>query len=138
MIQQHFTLLTFVICLLTVNVFAQKNTSIQPQAKSVEQAQSTVIMHTQKKEVKPLYQQVIKNETETKAEKTTLKAAPKPVFSSVARPTVYTNLDANIQKWEQKVAAIKADPNHNETRLIKHEATLERLRKIKAEKPEGY
>jgi len=46
-------------------------------------------------------------------------------------------LDKNIQEWEQKVAAIKADPNHDENTLIKHEATLERLREIKAQQPKN-
>jgi len=135
MILQNFTLSILAICMFTVNVFSQKD--IQPQikeAKSVEQPQSTVIMHTQQKEVKPLYQRVTK--VEAKAKKTTSKVSPKPKFGSTARPNIYTNLDANIQKWEQKVTAIKADPNHDENTLIKHEATLERLREIKAEQPE--
>jgi len=137
MILQNFTLLTLVICLLTVNVFAQKNTGIQQQAKevkSVEQPESKVIMHTQQKEVKPLYQRVVK--VEAKGKKTTSKATSQPKFGSTARPDIYSNLDANIQKWEQKVATIQANPNHDEKTLIKHKATLERLREIKAQQPE--
>jgi len=85
-------------------------------------------MHTQQKEVKPLYQRVTKIEA-----KSASKAIAQAKFDSAARPNIYTNLDANIQKWEQKVAAIKADPNHDEKTLVKHEATLKRLREIKAQ-----
>lgn len=122
MTRQNFTLLTLAICMLTVNVFAQKNATIQPQAK----------------EIKPLYQQVTKNEAATKVEKPTTKVVPQPRFGSIARPNIYKNLDANIQKSEQKITVLEADPNHDENTLIKHKATLERLQKIKAEKPEGY
>jgi len=134
MTQQNFTLLTLAICMLTVNVFAQKNTNIQPQVKA-EQPQSKVVVHAQRKEVKPLYQRVTK--VEAKAEKSTSKRVAQPKFGSVARPNIYTNLDANIQEWEQKVTAIKADPNQDENTLIKHKATLERLREIKAQGPKG-
>ncbi len=129
---QNFTVLTLTICLFTVNIFAQKN--IQPQVKevkSVEQPQSTVIMYTQQKEVKPLYLQVTKVEA-----KSTSKAVVQPKIGSISRPNIYTNLDTNIKEWEQKVAAIKADPNHDENTLIKHKATLERLQEIKAQQPE--
>ncbi len=132
MILQNFTVLTLTICLFTVNVFAQKN--IEPQSKqveSVEQSQSTVIMHTEQKEVKPLYLQVTKVEA-----KSTPKAVAQPKIGSISRPNIYTNLDANIKKWEQKVAAIKAEPNHDENTLVKHKATLERLQEIKAQQPE--
>jgi len=37
MIQQRFVLLTLAICLLTISVFAQKNTNIQSEVKPVEQ-----------------------------------------------------------------------------------------------------
>jgi len=139
MIQQRFALLTLLICLLTLNVFAQKNTTIQPevkQVKSTEQAQSKVIMHTTKKEVTPLYQRVTKTEaaTENKAS-TPAKIAAQPIFSSTARPNIYKNLDANIQKTEQKIAKLEADPNHDESILIKHRANLKRMQEIKAEKP---
>lgn len=119
MLQQNFILLTLAICMLTVNVFAQKNANIQP-------------------EVKPLYQQVTKKEAATKVEKSASKVVPRPKFGSIARPNIYKNLDTNIQKSEQKIAALEADPNHDENTLIKHKATLERLQKISAEKPEGY
>jgi len=135
--RQYFTLLTLALCL-TVNVFAQKNTTIQPQVKSVEQPQSTVIMHTQRKELKPLYQQVIKNEAGTKVEKTPIAVASRPVFGSAARPNIYKNLDANIERTVQEIARLKADPNHDERIRSKHETNLERLQKIKAEKPVGY
>jgi len=99
-------LLTLVICLLTLNVFAQKNTTIQPQVKSVkstQQPQSTVIMHTTKKEVTPLYQQVTKSEVDTQNKQATpAKIAAQPRFGSVARPNIYKNLDANIEALEQK------------------------------------
>ncbi len=142
MIQQRFALLTLIICLLTLNIFAQKNVNIQPkvkQVKSVEQAQSTIIMHTSKKEVTPVYQRVTKIEAETKNKPAIQsKVTVQPQFSSTARPNIYKNLDANIKKMEQKIATLKADPNHNETTLIKYRATLKRMQEIKAEKPTGY
>jgi|GEM_PF-1121698 len=140
MIQQHFALLTFVICFLAVNAFAQKNTNIQPQVKQVktaEQAQSTVIMHTTKKEITPLYRQVTKSEADAQNKQTTQpKLAAQPRFGSVARPNIYKNIDANIEALEQKITHLEADSNHDESTLIKYRATLERLQEIKAEQPE--
>ncbi len=141
MIQQHFALLTFAICFLAVSAFAQKNTTIQPQVKqvkTVEQPQSTVIMHTAKKEITPLYQQVTKSETDAQNKQTNQpKLAAQPSFGSVARPNIYKNIDANIEALEQKITNIEADSNHDESTLIKYRATLERLKEIKAEKPDN-
>jgi len=142
MIQQRFALLTLIICLLTLNIFAQENTTIQPQVKEVkstEQPQSKVIIHTTKKEVTPLYQQVTKSEVETKNKQATpAKVAAQPRFGSTARPNIYKNLDANIEALEQKITNLEATPNHDEYTLTKYRATLERLQKIKAEKPADH
>lgn len=139
MIQQRFALLTLAICLLTLNVFAQENTTIQPQVKQVkstEQPQSTVIMHTTKKKVTPLYQRVTKSQVDTKNKQATpTKVAAQPRFGSTARPNIYKNLDANIEALEQKIANLKADPNHDEYLLTKYHATLKRMKEIQAEKP---
>ncbi len=141
MIQQRFALLTFAICLLTLNVFAQKNTNIQPQVKEVkstEQPQSTVIMHTTKKEVTPLYQRVTKSETNTQNNQTSkAKVTAQPRFGSVARPNIYKNLDANIEALEQKITNLETDPNQDPYLIEKHRANLERLKEIRAEKPAG-
>ena len=142
MIQQRFALLTLAICLLTLNVFAQENTTIQPQVKQVkstEQPQAKVIMHTPKKEVTPLYQRVTKTQVDTNNKQTSKsKASIQPRFGSTARPNVYKNLDANIKALEQKIAHLKADPNHDEYLLTKHYANLKRMKEIQAEKPAGY
>jgi len=143
MIQQRFALLTFAICLLTLNVFAQKNTDIQLQVKEVKstkQVQSKVItMHTSKKEVKPLFLQAIKPEVETQSKQATPpKRTPQPRFGSVSRPNIYKNLDTNIEALEQKITNLAADPNHDEYTLMKHRANLERLKEIQAERPAGY
>jgi len=141
MIQQRFALLTFAICLLTLNVFAQKNTNIQPQVKQVkstEQAQSQVIMHTTKKEVTPLYQRVTKKEANNQNKQASnSKIEAQPRFGSLARPNIYKNLDASIEALEQKIINLEADPNHDSYLLIKHRANLERLKEIQAEKPAG-
>jgi len=136
MIQQRFVLLTLAICLLTISVFAQKNTNIQSEVKPVEQPQATITRHTTKKKVTPLYQRVTKTEVGTQNKQVRQsKAVVKPRFGSVVRPNIYTHLDEKIESVKQQIVALETDPNHDEIILKKYRASLKRMQKIKAEKP---
>jgi len=140
MIQQRFVLLTLAICLLSFNVFAQKNTGIQPEVTSVkQQPQATVIIHTTEKEVTPLHQRVTKTEVDTQNEQINQpKTIARPRFGSVMRPKSYANLDDKIEKIEQKITLLEADPNRDETTLVKYYNSLERLQKIKAKTTKSH
>ena len=140
MIQQRFALLTLAICLLTLNIFAQKNTNIQSKVNTTTQPQAKVITHTTKKEVTPLYQRVTKTEPITRNKQTVQpEAIIKPRFGSYVRSRphtdIYANLDTRIETVQQTITNLEADPNHDEKVLAKYRTTLQRLQKLKAEKP---
>jgi len=126
-IYQFTASLTFFL-LMTLNVVAQKNISIQPKAASASQSEAVIKTQKSTPELKPLFQQTSQP---TPASATAKKESPvstsAPLFRTASRPKIDKSLDAKIRQIESEIARRKAQPNRDKLTLMKYEAALEYL-----------